>query len=794
MKILSSKANPSATRNDSTMRFKGQRQFCCVVLMSLYTTVNISSVFAQSIPTTISIEKPDTTGVWYHIRQNQKTLANSEFGRLKSVYPDWAPSQDLVDALDKLNNPQPIIPSVSDSTEAVPSVSPAQLMFAELSRLSQAEWLTVSSEKLEDASKLAETAQRADYHRQLGWIWLARQNYSKAIDAFGQAKHLAPLSTSDEGTRIAQQALVERQAKLLEFDQLALLQTQYPKFDVNQAVGTIAWQAFDDENLHIAVPLFEYVNNVSGLVYSLEKQSKKAAALSLACNNTEISELADYCVNQLAEKQANSYNAKQHQLSLDFANQIRKIRTLTPPQLELYGWSSLELGYRQSAISAFEQLSELQPDNESFINALFQLAQGDAATIERLATNYPQLGVIAAQQRGQLAWGRKQFDLAFIEGFSVDLSQRDRLAVYTGIQGKQRSGDDGLGNFDILNGYVGLTNLWRDWRWNLRFDYEQLYSGTGAENQWFGNGQIIAPFNSITGFEDKGIRLSLSRQSQHFSFYSQLQYSLFDQPTDTRLTGQLSGVWYRDNTTYAVTLYSDRKEDSLLSMAGTYVEDAETGWGRVVSTGMKGLVVTPVSDNWSVAVTADLASLEGVDVASNHMTAVRIDFNTDASEYFELPLDYLRVGPYLGWQKYNENLSGFTFGHGGYFSPQSLINPGVFAELLTTEGTDWQVKGSASLGYNWIEQDANTRFPLVQGSGPFIESTTNQGLGGELRLEGQYLLGKNWVIAGYARRAFAVQYQAFHAGIQIRWHAGHTKGITSDWLILSDPRLTGFAF
>ena len=48
-------------------------------------------------------------------------------------------------------------------------------------------------------------------------------------------------------------------------------------------------------------------------------------------------------------------------------------------------------------------------------------------------------------------------------------------------------------------------------------------------------------------------------------------------------------------------------------------------------------------------------------------------------------------------------------------------------------------------------------------------------------------------LAGYIGKAFAVEYQAFEAGIQIRWREGRGTGVTSDELLLSSPRLSGFA-
>jgi len=62
-----------------------------------------------------------------------------------------------------------------------------------------------------------------------------------------------------------------------------------------------------------------------------------------------------------------------------------------------------------------------------------------------------------------------------------------------------------------------------------------------------------------------------------------------------------------------------------------------------------------------------------------------------------------------------------------------------------------------------------------------------------MMFEGQYRLSDEWIVAGYIGKAFAVEYQAFEAGIQIRWRPGKGEGVTSDELMRSSPRLSGFA-
>jgi len=117
---------------------------------------------------------------------------------------------------------------------------------------------------------------------------------------------------------------------------------------------------------------------------------------------------------------------------------------------------------------------------------------------------------------------------------------------------------------------------------------------------------------------------------------------------------------------------------------------------------------------------------------------------------------------------------------------------------LTLEALNWQVKLRTSLALSRVEQDDDLRFPIggaasSEDNNKTLGESSDTGLSGNLMAEGQYRFSNNWIVAGYIGKAFAVEYQAFEAGIQIRWREGQGTGVTSDELLLSSPRLSGFA-
>lgn len=148
--------------------------------------------------------------------------------------------------------------------------------------------------------------------------------------------------------------------------------------------------------------------------------------------------------------------------------------------------------------------------------------------------------------------------------------------------------------------------------------------------------------------------------------------------------------------------------DSVLSYAG--VEDPRTGmrWGGVVSTGAR---VAGVLDNGMLGgyLTLQGNQLTGENVADNTHYQMDSGFYVHA---VRTPQHSLTLGLNLTAMGYDKNLSGYTFGHGGYFSPQRYFDFSVPVHWIgqSSQGNArWQV--DASVGYQHFKADAAPYFP-----------------------------------------------------------------------------------
>jgi hypothetical protein len=164
--------------------------------------------------------------------------------------------------------------------------------------------------------------------------------------------------------------------------------------------------------------------------------------------------------------------------------------------------------------------------------------------------------------------------------------------------------------------------------------------------------------------------------------------------------------------------------DSLLSFAGA-TDRWGKSWGGVMASGAR-LQLTKDLGGYGFYGGVSYHSLNGHNVASNTRTSVEL------GNYWEVLArpDYsLKTGIYAKSSAYKNNLSAFTYGNGGYFSPQEFYS--IAVPLTWSERTkNMSYLLSAGLSYNKIKQDAFYDFPNQAASNNTLNpSQSSSGLG-----------------------------------------------------------------
>lgn len=165
----------------------------------------------------------------------------------------------------------------------------------------------------------------------------------------------------------------------------------------------------------------------------------------------------------------------------------------------------------------------------------------------------------------------------------------------------------------------------------------------------------------------------------------------------------------RINEQLRMRLSFDRRAvtDSMLSYAGMPNSVVGAPWGGVIRTGARLQFEWAPSQRFGTYAGAGYSIYRGDNVQNN----ARVDAGIGA--YYSVlrqQNQQLTMGVDLRYFGFDKNLGGFTFGQGGYFSPQQQIIASLQAEYIARWG-DWSLRTIGSVGYQNFRTAASPTFP-----------------------------------------------------------------------------------
>ncbi|ALD91017.1 Tetratricopeptide repeats [Cupriavidus gilardii CR3] len=360
-------------------------------------------------------------------------------------------------------------------------------------------------------------------------------------------------------------------------------------------------------------------------------------------------------------------------------------------------------------LSAARRLTALRRESEA------------AAVVEPLRQRYPQRADIVVQQ-GRIAQSGGRFDdAASLYRRARTLEQADATAPMAGGTAAQRalqdldarrdgqvatatlfsrkSGDSGISELSateiplyvrIPHGYTGHAFFHAD---TVLLDAGTLrMDASGAEEF----GQIAARGSTgiaPRGQSDKGVALAAGYA--YNGAYDSWRADLGTTPLGFLQQSVVGGLRYRaELNRAAATIDVSRRAvtSSLISYAGAIDPASGERWGGVVRNGVT-LGYSHDVGRGSVFATVGSGVLTGHNVRTNREFTVRAGFDWPL-----LQARHQRVtsGLVVNYWRYQENLRYYTFGHGGYYSPQRYLSLSVPLEWSGRRGAwSWRLGGSA---------------------------------------------------------------------------------------------------
>ncbi|WP_230769853.1 cellulose biosynthesis protein BcsC [Sphingomonas sp. Leaf4] len=350
----------------------------------------------------------------------------------------------------------------------------------------------------------------------------------------------------------------------------------------------------------------------------------------------------------------------------------------------------------------------------------------EAAAAPAVATNPFALsgGRIPAAPRGVMATPAATVPAAAI-GDPELARLRAQIASQVGDSGpraemtlgyRERSGETGLSGLRELSGTARVSTSVGGGRIALSATPVVIDSGrpTGSALARFGR-NATAEAEAIVAEEPS--RLAQA-ETQHASGVA-VQAS-YDSPAirieigttplgfdDTKVTWGFTARPRLSNTVSAQGwVRSEAVGDSIVSYAGT--RDPVTGarWGQVMRTG------GGASLSWDREGTGIYGDISGFRYAGDNVRGNR-GYQANVGGYLPLYRDGSSTftgGVNINWQAFDNNQNFFTFGHGGYFSPQSFLSMSLPLRYTYSDNR-WEARLGGAPGYQSFEQDRAPIYP-----------------------------------------------------------------------------------
>lgn len=477
----------------------------------------------------------------------------------------------------------------------------------------------------------------------------------------------------------------------------------------------------------------------------------------------------------LVRRAMEDYQARRYTSAIDALNKASHYRTLSRNELIIEGWSYYYAGDYRSSANIFESLYRKRPDQPS--------AEGLYAVLSR-TKDWARLQRICGQVPGPLNHIYMTYDTEqyyksglYVAAYSSnekaypELQNIDSPSAAVGLEYGYKSGTSGEGQLVTERLPVGQIKFYPANQVEISAEVARLVlrSGTPSEGAQIGtppeefqpfSQNITTSYNNL--YEMKG-RISYQ---DWFSPYLEIGSTPINGPINASVTGK-AGAQYRYSSGYVQgEFYSQSNRESMLSYIGMqdpYV--AGRTWGRVQETGGSLQVFQGFLQDYTAYGKVSYGELTGVNVENNY----HLSLIGSISRVFKLEgFEYVSVGPAVSYDQFNNNQNFFTYGNGGYFSPQYIIQGILQAQALTKEGQNWLLYGSIGAGAQQNQQDAAPLFPLDPDGRMYSGSTASTGIF-LATAEGGVLLGSQVMVGGKLSYAKTADYNEGFASIYIKY-------------------------
>lgn len=363
--------------------------------------------------------------------------------------------------------------------------------------------------------------------------------------------------------------------------------------------------------------------------------------------------------------------------------------------------------------------------------------------------------------------------------------QKLNVIITDGIFFSYDSGHPGYSDNRIITNVLNATFPMGAGRGTLQIDTIHFDAGRLADETYeddFGACRLTGCQNQNQQRTGSTVAFAYDADEFHFDIGNAPRVSDSSFKNDD-IVGSLQLKFDFGRWTIKPDIHRRAKDNSMLSYFGQKDPEFNTRWGGVKSTGFTLSSSYYHSSDMGFWHTITFNSLKGHNVKDN------FEFKAMAGVYKHLidePNRQLTLSPSVMLWHFDRNLSEYTYGHGGYYSPQKYISSSLtLAYKRRTEKWSYLIEGSGSFGYSKKKDTPRYQYLIDEHKYDEVQKEESQSIisgdsgpswGYAFRGAAEYRVTKNLVIGSSVSVAHSSDYTPATAGLYFRYYLFDYKG------------------
>lgn len=339
---------------------------------------------------------------------------------------------------------------------------------------------------------------------------------------------------------------------------------------------------------------------------------------------------------------------------------------------------------------------------------------------------------------------------------------------------RHKSGDSGISELNDL-AFPVVFSYPHKWGNDIRFSFAAhwLYSGDTPSSPFVGTApeqgtQRRDLINSIRVFTPE---ISYAKEG-YINYSVGLGVTPLNGPVFALPTFSLEAKENR----WRLNIHQESEEESILSYVGLNDPYSSREWGRVLRTGAEAeLNISPLSNYW-LSIIGGYDYYWGKNVEGNNAVYGTVS----AGRTFNRGDFNVSLGLFFTSEHFERNSNFFTFGHGGYFSPEIFIMTGPTLGIETSPYKSLWVSAQGTVGYLYFRTEDAPFLPLSndKSDGEFKGETSSR-LGFDINIETIKLLTPHIALGVFGDINRSADFTELSAGLTLRYSLFSQSGSES---------------